>query len=229
MEPMRFSHWVMAAERPDLLAIAVESIIETPLALFAQIFDNSVGGWLGRSRSWPIRVHRPPVPLSWAQSMNYFQRNAIESDLDFWSYQHGDAQVQPGTVDKFLAKVTAAVEARMRWCTVFTHYDWLSAYEPRAVDDVGGWDWLFPDPNYNCDQDFFHRARRKGYALLESGGDITHLDGGSTTIRASVLRHRINGLKIPMNDAYYRAKWGGPPGKETFEKPWVGRAPDPAV
>jgi hypothetical protein len=59
---MRFIHGIPVVNQPDLLELAVRSA--EPLWANSFILDNSVGGWIGRDRLWPVPVVRPSVPLS---------------------------------------------------------------------------------------------------------------------------------------------------------------------
>jgi hypothetical protein len=167
-----------------------------------------------------VPVVRPSVPLSVAQSMNFLHRLAKEAGADVFFYQHDDAEAQPDSARRLLEEVDALCHGTSRWATVFTHYDILSAYRVAAIEDIGPWDCAFPQPNYHVDNDWFHRARLKGYALIETGIPVTHHNGSSSTIRGSEARRRVNDVTFPMNEEYYRRKWGGAPGHETYPCPW---------
>ncbi|HZL36122.1 MAG TPA: hypothetical protein VFC78_12470 [Tepidisphaeraceae bacterium] len=215
---MRHIQGIVVVNEPDLLQRAVDSV--EPLWENAFILDNSPGGWIGRDRRWPVPVVRPSVPLSVAQSLNFLQRLAREAGADVFFFQHNDAEAQPGSAMRFLQTVQEHFDAASRWATVFTHYDILSAYHVAAVNDIGDWDTAFPQPNYHIDNDWFHRARLKGYELTETGIAVTHHNGASSTLRGSDLRRRVNDVTFPMNEEYYRRKWGGPPGGEVYASAW---------
>jgi hypothetical protein len=69
-----------------------------------------------------------------------------------------------------------------------------------AVSDIGPWDTAFPQPNYHVDNNWFHRARLKGYEFIETGIQITHHNGSSSTIRGSEERRKVNDVTFPMNE-----------------------------
>lgn len=204
--------------RPDLLELAVRSI-EPPWAE-AFILDNSEGGWIGASRDWPVKVVRPSVPLSVAQSMNFLHRLAQDAGADVFFFQHNDAEAPPGAAGEFLSRVEAIWKGSDRWAAALTHYDTLAAFNVAAVTDVGPWDTAFPQPNYHIDNNWFHRARLKGFQIVPTGIPITHHNGSSSTLKDSADRRRVNRLTFPMNKEYYRQKWGGLPGHEIYAEPW---------
>lgn len=214
---MRFSHTIVSTNRPDLLARAVESV--RPLWRFVSILDNSPDASLSRDSQWPVPILRPSVPLSCAQSMNFLHRLARERGLDAFGYQHEDAEAGPQTAERFAAAIEAAHGAGRNWATIFTHYDLISAYRTAAVDAIGPWDTNFPCPNYHHDCDWFYRAKLKGYELIETKLEVTHMDGGSVTVK-DPARQRIAQITFPLNDAYYVAKWGGRQHEERFTSPW---------
>lgn len=90
----------------------------------------------------------------------------------------------------------------------------------RAFEVIGEWDTDFPQPNYTIDVDWHHRARLHGYELIESGVPVVHHNDASSTIKSDAHRRRLNDVKFAMNEAYYRCKWGEPPGAEEFSAPW---------
>jgi hypothetical protein len=214
---MGYLHGIFVVNRPDLLQVAVESV--RPLWPFAFILDNSRGGEVGSCRRWPLRVVRPSVPLSTAQSMNYLYRLAREAGAEVFSYQHNDAEALPGSAQAFHDARRGLQAGDRRWAALLTHYDILSAYRTAAVADIGEWDTAFPQPNYHVDNDWFYRARVKGYDVVDSGIPVTH-HSGSSTLGASQARQLVNAVTFPMNEVYYERKWGGRPGHEVFKLPW---------
>lgn len=215
---MKYIHGIIVVNRPDLLKLAVHG--SRSLWPQAFILDNSPDGWIGKRHRGPIPVMRPSVPLSCAQSMNFLQRLAREKRADVFGYQHNDAEPSDAAVRQSMTVVRETVASGRKWATVFTHYDIISAYNVRAVADIGEWDVHFPQPNYHIDADWFHRARLKGYELIESGAQVTHHCGSSSTIRSDAHLSRLNGVKFPMNEIYYAHKWGGPTHGEKFATPW---------
>jgi hypothetical protein len=215
---MRYIHGIPVVNRPDLLELAVGSI--EPLWPQAFILDNSPEGWIGASRVWAVPVVRPSVPLSVAQSMNFLHRLAREAGADVFFFQHSDAQAGCGSAARFVEAVTALWEGGEKWAAALTHYDALAAFSVAAVDDVGPWDTSFPQPNYHIDNDWLRRARLKGYLIVPTGVPVTHHNDASSTLKSSAGRRRVNDLTFPMNNEYYRHKWGGLPDHEVYMRPW---------
>ena len=215
---MKYIHGIVVVNRADLLALAVQSV--EALWPWAFILDNSEDGRIGRERAWPVPVVRPSVPLSCAQAMNYLHRLAKEAGADVFGYQHDDAEAQSGSAERYWVALQDLAADERKWAVMFTHYDILSAYPVAAVDDIGPWDTAFPQPNYHIDNDWFHRARLKGYELIDTGIPVTHHGDGSQTVRSSPRRAMINNVTFPMNNEYYCRKWGGPPEREVYRRPW---------
>ena len=215
---MQFVHHIVhAGGRFDLLAAAVRA--SKPLWKFTSIIDNTPDGQITRLSRWPIPVIRPSVPLSCAQSMNFMQRLAEDRGAKAWGYQHSDAEPVDGTCDNFLVAVQEAISGAKKWAAIFTHYDILSAYNTAAVKAIGPWDAHFPMPNYTIDQDWFYRCRLAGYELIETGLQVNHLSGGSTSHRVAG-RIQSHYSTAGMNEAYYKQKWGGAFNSEKFTRPW---------
>lgn len=190
-----------------------------PIWSQTSILDNSPHGNLGERQHWPVPIIRPSVPLSCAQSMNFLYRLAAESSARVFGYQHEDAEASEGTAEAFFRAVTELKASACKWSAILTQYDILSAYSVSAVADIGPWDTAFPDPNYHIDIDWFHRARLKGYELVQTDLPVSHLDGGSVT-RREPWRAQVHAITNPFNAAYYAAKWGAGPHRERFGTAW---------
>lgn len=220
---MKYFHVIPVVNRPDLLELAVRAV--EPLWPDSIILDNSDDGRIGRDRPWPIQVVRPSVPLSVAQTMNFSFRLARERGAAVFGFQHNDAEPAPGAAAHFRELLAELTPGPRRWAAALTQYDILSAYRVTAVEDVGEWDTSFPQPNYHIDNDWFYRAKLKGYELVETGLAVTHHGGCSSTIKSSPRRALLNSVTFPMNEEYYRRKWGGAPGAERLRAAWDGQMP----
>ena len=84
------------------------------------------------------------------------------------------------------------------------------------MDAIGGWDTMLTW--YLADYDCYRRLRLAGYPTLESHLPVKH--SPSQTLNSDPLIRRQVDLEVPLREAYYRAKWGGNPGHETFDVPW---------
>jgi hypothetical protein len=213
---MRYLFAIPIINRPDLLERALRSVP----ALWSQavIVDNTAEGL--RPEEWPVRVDRPSVPLSVAQTINYLRRRALADALDAVLYMHNDAVAHPETDHKFLALVGSLCEQGRRWGVVFTNYDTLVAFSSAMFRDVGEWDVALPQ--YFADNDYYRRATLAGFEFIESGLPVDHTNDGSNTIRSDQRLDHLNSVTFPLYEQYYTAKWGGRPGQERFTRPFNG-------
>lgn len=184
----------------------------------AVIVDNSDRGL--DTLAWPVPVKRPPVPLTFSQTMNLLQRLAAERSCDALISMHDDAEAGPGTAERFLAVTEEAVVSRRRWGAALTAYDTLASFSMAMVREVGPWDTTLPQ--YFADNDYYRRIRLAGYDVIETGLQVTHANSGSSTIKSDSRRMFLNSVTFPLYERYYATKWGGPPGRETYQRPFNG-------
>jgi GT2 family glycosyltransferase len=93
-----------------------------------------------------------------------------------------------------------------------------AALNRECIEAVGLLDeWTFY-PAYYDDDDYEYRCRQGGVEWIEFNGGISH--ERSATIRSNPLLDRENSRTFPLNRDRYVAKWGGPPGAESFSRPW---------
>lgn len=216
---MRYLLGIPIVNRADLLRRALESI--QPLWQHAIVVDNSESGI--SSETWPVPILRPPVTLSFTQTMNWLQRLASEKHCQALLFMHNDAEAASGTGEQFVDIVDQAVRTNRNWGVAFTNYDCLAALSTRMVGEVGEWDTQLPQ--YFADNDYYRRIRLAGFEVIETGLPVVHVDGASNTIKSDVRRLFLNGITFPLYAAYYARKWGGPPGRETYLAPFNGEMP----
>lgn len=159
-------------------------------------------------------VQWPTVPLSFSQSMNFFQRIAKHDDILI--IMHSDAEAVGDTAQRLLD--LAWLQAG-KWGVLFTNYDALAAFNMKAVAEVGEWDTNLPQ--YFSDNDYYRRMRLAGWECRDTGLPVKH--EASSTIKADPKLAFINRVTFNLYREYYRAKWGGlddEPGQWT--KPWNG-------
>ena len=199
--------------RTDLLAKAVASVprrqVTNPIAL-----NNS-----GEVHSVPCVTYTPSVPLTASQTLNWMQSLAVKMDVPFYFFMHNDAEAGPETVDQLYRMAFQKTHRGERWGVIFTLYDTLAAFNTRAFAEVGPWDTNLPQ--YFTDNDMYRRMRLAGWELAESNLPMKH--EGSQTIHSDTVRKLANNISFPIYRQYYIEKWGGEPGKETFETPFNGR------
>ena len=210
-EPSDFRVYMRVQNRLDLLERAVDSIPEFwPLLT---IMDNSVNG-LGAAL--PCAFYQPPVPLTFTQSHNFFFKNARERGARFIIWMHSDAEAVNNGHLRLLDFVRTQCIGKRKWGVVWTFYDSIAAVNLDMIDDVGGYDTVFP--KYLCDNDHTYRMRLAGWETIDTGIYTDHL--GSQTIKSDPQLAFTNSLVHQLDAAYYRTKWGGDPDHERFTFPF---------
>jgi GT2 family glycosyltransferase len=96
------------------------------------------------------------------------------------------------------------------------------AINPIALEEIGCFDENF-FPAYCEDQDYSRRAQLAG--LREANCPLTEVaHEGSGTIRRDAQLRQANKLSQLKNQEYYRRKWGGDAGAESFGSPFDDEA-----
>jgi len=216
--------YIPFVNRPDLLKKAVDSV---PV----------IGGW----RDWQLnylqvevinnsgkplpddinaRESNPPVPLTFAQSQNWMLRISEDFLEPFYIFMHSDAEAGEGTVQKLIELAQSLTNEGRKWGLIMTNYDALAAFNTAAFREVGGWDtelsW------YHSDTDMYRRLELAGYELVKSNLPVKH--EASQTLNSDQAIKRNVDLMFPCRVAYYKAKWGGDAGSETYSVPFDGKA-----
>lgn len=202
--------------RLDLLRKAVGSVPLSPERWQVEVINNS-----GSPLPEDICAGdcNPPVPLTAAQSLSWMQIMARDWPSPFYLWMHNDAEAVGDTVERLVSMAEMYTSQRRRWAVIFTNYDALAAYNTEAFEEVGPWDTFLEQ--YCTDNDMYRRLRLAGYEMIDSGLPVNH-EGSRTMNSDSLYRLKVN-LMYPCRQAYYKAKWGGDPGHETFDKPFNGR------
>lgn len=222
-----YSAFVPVVNRPDLL----ENVFAATTCLHHRftIIDNSPNGVVEKAKlpihskgSPPIRFFRPPVPLSFSQTMNWAIQDTMDWRKTFCITMHNDAVIPEGACEQLLEFAHQAVIDHPRWGVIFTHYDVLAVHNPVAHQDIGGWDTNLPQ--YFSDNDYFRRLKLAKWECIDSGIEVGHL--ASSTINSDPYLRHMNGITFPIYGEYYRQKWGGTPGEERFTLPFNMRPVD---
>ena len=205
--------------RPDLLKKAVDSVSISE-DWQAEVINNSGAPLLG---DLCYGECNPPVPLTFAQTQNWMLKLAEDwygpgTPAPFYLFLHSDAEAESDTVQRLVAMANAFTIQNRKWGAIFTNYDALAAFNTAAFREVGGWDTFLEW--YCADNDMYRRIRLAGYEILESNLPVKHEP--SQTLKSDPEIHRRVDLMIPCRTAYYRAKWGGDPGRERFTAPFGG-------
>ena len=85
-----------------------------------------------------------------------------------------------------------------------------------ASKEVAEWDANLPW--YFSDCDYYRRMRLAGWETQDSGLPVE--DSPSQTINADPELAFLNSVTFPLYREYYRKKWGGDNGTETFDRPF---------
>ncbi len=148
-----------------------------------------------------VNVVQTPTLLSFAQLQNFFLSMTYERGWPFYFWSHMDVLAlsyedgldgvtppagQPGykTVYELCLRTLAETLASdPRWALRFFAYDHLALVNPRAYEDVGGWDTLIP--YYMTDCDMHSRLAMANWSAIESkAGIITDVNTALQDLRA---------------------------------------------
>jgi hypothetical protein len=209
--------------RPDYLDRLIDSI-DVPVGR-GLIVDNGRTGYPAPVRTFltPEGQHdehwavmQPPfASLGWPGTLNFGITQTPAAP--WWLLVNNDAWFEPGKL-ALLCERMAAQEA-----PAVLHHEWTVVALPLGVvERVGLFDeWSF-SPLYFDDTDYARRCALAGIAVEEGDwcleGDEGRQHAG--TVRSDPELARANNLTWVLNRAAYVAKWGGPPGRETFDTPW---------
>jgi GT2 family glycosyltransferase len=170
---------------------------------------------------WPGEVLDPLLNLGFSGAINAVI--AQTPAAPWWLWASNDIAFGPGD----LAAITALIEAATGPAVVtgsraddrllrFAY----TAINRACIETVGFLDeWSF-FPIYFEDDDYERRCHLAGAEWLVYDGAIRH--DRSSTINSGPTG---NGRTFPLNRERYVAKWGGPPGGETYTTPWNRAVP----
>jgi glycosyltransferase involved in cell wall biosynthesis len=164
-------------------------------------------------------VIAPRGNLGVAGSWNY----CLDISAPYYLLINNDIALAPGALAR-LARATAAQPASAG-AYVLPGDQQFSCFTLTAAArfGVGRFDENFW-PAYYEDRDYLYRCRLAGlhfYAVQSA--QATHGDGlhpGSMTIASDAKVRAANDITLALNRDYYRRKWGGDPGHETFWRPF---------
>lgn len=212
---MRFFSYVFYVNRLDLLERSIGSFSELHSKLI--VIDNSISGDIPVFPK-DVGIYRPPVPLTYAQSMNLILSDALKNQYDAILHFHSDAYTtNPNAVQELLAFVETLVAKKRKWACAWTLYDILWAINPLALSAIGGWDTRFSD--YFGDNDARRRWELAGWECLDTGIQGIHHEG-SATINSDKKLQFLNSRTFPLYAELYRQKHGGSPGNESLSHPY---------
>lgn len=232
MTSVKWAAYVMYVNRPDLLARAVASF-----PLFTEnltVVDNSPLGWAEDAERWEqdhgtellvfencrntVGVMKPAVPMTYSQSLNWILLDAQRQSAALIAHFHADAfTTNLNAASHLLARACADLAAGKRICCWYTLHDLLWMVNVEALADIGGCDITFP--SYFTDGCLRVRWEKAGWERV-----VTGIEGvgheGSATINSDPKLRALNAHTFHHYAALYEAKFGGPPGAETFDYPY---------
>lgn len=197
--------------RPELLDRMLDSVdVDVGRVL---VVDN---GRIGYQREG-VTVATPPYrSLGWAGTFNFAVGQTPEAP--WWLYVNNDAWFLPGSLEELVRQVDAERLA--------VHHDlWtVAAISLEVVDRVGLLDEWTYHPIYFEDTDYAYRCHLAGVPVRQGDwceeGDLDGQPDHSLTVKSDPELAAANNQTWTLNRAAYIAKWGGPPGRETFARPW---------
>ncbi len=209
--------------RGDLLSRMLRSV-DYPIGKIISInngSDPSVSAVLEQFKitgELPIEIYKPEHNLGVAGSWNLAMR--MYPDAAYWLFIGNDMCLWPGDLAKIDAFVRAHPDHVLNPCN-YGHS--LFVVQPSCIEKIGYFD-LNYWPAYSEDQDQMYRIQLAG-APWADVPDVRAIHGepplwGSSTVWSDPeLRKRFAITQRNVGE-FYRQKWGGPPGKETFTHPF---------
>jgi hypothetical protein len=206
---------VLHANRPDLTRRAWCSV--APLWRHAFVLDNG---------DEPLRrwergaVVRPTFPLTFSQSMELLRRHALRWGYPWYAVMHNDAAVlSPDALPLWADTRARNFAAPDGPAATLTNYDSLIAF---CTARVAPHAWDTNVPQYGAETDYYRRLQLAGLALEPSDLPVAH--AVSQTIKSDPARHFAHNMLNGHMQNYYTQKWGGPPHRERYKRPWNGAA-----
>lgn len=235
---MKYKLHIPYASRTDLLKQAVESVREI----------GNIHLWADACPRADIDgvTHHEMPELGPVAMMNTMLKCSLDDNDDVIFLMHNDAYCLPGGAQIMLARAYEQFHKGGKWGVMFSLYDVFMCMNPAAVRDVGWWDVRYFQ--YKADNDFYYRLKLNGWevlgynrddvwlkdrpqypqspvqgALIHEGYKVIH--HGSATIKSDNLFRIKTRIFEAALEQYYNAKWGGPPDKERFVRPFENRVP----
>jgi hypothetical protein len=162
-----------------------------------------------------LTVYTPSVPLFTSQTFNLFTKIALDP---YFIFMHSDGLASEEAYEKLCAKTDELIANNEKWGMIFTHYDVFCMFNKQGIIDAGGADTELH--TYFFDNDLYRRMNKAGFKEVHTdiGKLIQHR--ASSTINSDPHLMFIHKTKWGMYQEYYRRKWGGTPGQETFNTPF---------
>jgi GT2 family glycosyltransferase len=202
--------WVLPMLKPEWASETIGSIrgsiVETQLV----VVDNSVDGLDPLLAKRVFQYVRTGVNLGCSASWNVGRAWALRLKTPLVICSEAVVFRDGGVCAQTMAANTdfrTAHRARQAWHLLALHNETLRIVGPF---DEGFW------PIYFEDTDYEYRMRLRSFRMRVHDLDESYSDKG----HARSWRDGWVDVEYPRQEAYYRAKWGGDPEKETFVFPF---------
>jgi GT2 family glycosyltransferase len=168
-------------------------------------------------RDFDLRTYKPGFNMGVAASWNWIMKN---NPADYWLLVGNDIQLTSGD----LRKIDKFARAHPDYATMPANWGHsLFTMTPIGVEGVGYFDENYY-PAYSEDQDWMYRLKLAGLPWQDVP-DVHALHGepplwGSSTVWSDPILNKKSAVTQKTNAEYFRRKWGGPPGQETFTHPY---------
>lgn len=200
--------------RFDLLDRMLDSV-DVPVGRIVVVNNDPASDWDRHG----VHVLRPLINVGYGGGINLVIRQT--PDAPWWLYCNADLVWGAGDLAAIAERMQAARGPRV--VTGDRHDARLlrgayGALNRETVEAVGLFDEDTFFPAYYEDDDYEYRCHQGGVEWLEYNGSIGH--DRSASIHSSPELAQANSRTFPENQRAYIAKWGGPPGSETYSRPW---------
>lgn len=233
-----FGHWVVKPEsnsdylchipyvnRPDLLTAAIKSLTEAEKQN-TYVIDQSEDGF--DASGLGVGHYRSTRKVKFSQMMNFALDVCRFGDKKYSLFMHNDTECTATAVSALVQRARQETLQRPEdWAVLFTKdaisggvYDYLSAFNMRAIRSVGRWDESFPW--YVSEIDLYHRFKMHKKALVGCP-DIIVRHRGSQTIQSDSRIHAEATSEQKWALSHYAHKWGGDVGSERNKIPYDGK------
>ncbi len=205
--------------RFDLLDRCIDSALDGTVAPDQVLVIDNSGGQCPRRDEPGIIYALPPRNMGVAWSWNHCAERALAASA-LLILSNDDVLFAPDTIARLLVvaenddrrAIVSAIEGERY--SLF----WLNLH---AFEDVGRFDEQFY-PAYLEDNDWDYRARLRGWSRPVAPSAVQH-ERSSTIARFDADRLRAHHQQHAANEARYRRKWGGMPGRERYTVAYGGR------
>lgn len=209
--------------RADTLARALKSIADCAGPADVRIIRNWTHKGVERvcaefeatsTSDFSVTIDRQTENLGCARSWNRGLKHLFDAGHDWAIVMNDDAVLTENAV----AVLRQHIEAGALFVISSSHYSCFAIHK-KVIEKVGWFDENFW-PAYHEDNDFAHRLLLGGIETVRAFNAVVEHEGSATVRSAKALYAEYRARFEHKNVLYYRRKWGGLPGDETFANPF---------